>query len=321
MRRLGHPYPPMTHPAIPAFIASLALCVAAPPVAAAASPLDLAGGCAVAGAASLHEVGGPGTGFEATRLEVTVPGPSAQPAPSLRAARLHATAQGARVRPAQLEQAATAAAAGLLTALAGHRGTPCTDRVLQDAAAPLVQALQQGGRLEFVWQDVALRAGSARFGARRLSLRLDGAGSTAHLAALLDGAVSNDPAAALLPETLAVHASLPAAELPALLSASGGNGAPVEVTIDQADARRGDTTLSGQGRATIAATPEAASGQGHITAHGFDALLDAASGMSRLRTALFLARLVAHRQGDQADWDLVWQGGTLLVNNVPVPLR
>lgn len=312
----------MIHPVIPALVVLLALPAGILPAEARDTPFDLAGGCARASSASLHETGGAhGTGFEATRLEVTVPGSSGTPAPSLRAAHLHATAQGAPSRPAELEQAATAAAAALLSALAGSHTTPCPDHVLQDAAAPLAHGLSAGGRYRFDWQDVSVHAGSTRFGAHRLSLQLDGTGGTAHLTAVLNGAVSNDPAAALLPEALAIRASLPDSQLPGLFSAAGGHGTPVDVTIEHVDARRGDTTLDGSGQARLGSSPEAASGQGHVSVHGFDALLDAASGLNRIRTALFLAKLVAHRQGDQADWDLVWQGGTLMVNNVPVPLR
>jgi hypothetical protein len=310
----------MTYPAIPA-LGVLLLSLAPLSGEARAASLQLPGGCAVAHAAGLREgAGAHGAGFDADRLEVVLPG---LPGAALHAAHLHASGQGAVLTSAVLEQAATAAASGLLAAVSGHRDGGCPDPVLHDAAAPLAHALVRGGRAEFTWTGVSIRSGSTRLGARRLSLRLEGDGSAAHLTTVLEGAVSNDPAAGLLPEALAVRASLPADQLPALLSATGGHGAPVDVTIEQADARRGATTLSGQGHAVVAATPEASSGQGHLTAHGFDTLLDAAtaSGLARLRTGLFLAKLVAHRQGDQADWDLAWQQGTLTVNNVPLPLR
>ena len=125
----------------------------------------------------------------------------------------------------------------------------------------------------------------------------------------------------MLPQTVSLHATVPADQVAPLLSAAGGNGEPVSLTIEHLHAQRGDTSLDGQGHATIAPRAADSSGDGHLTIHGYDQLLDAASGLDRLRTALFLARLVAHRDGDAADWDLSWQGGTLLVNNVPLPLR
>lgn len=297
--------------------ASLAIALAAAP--ASAAGLDLPGGCAVAGSASPHE--GPSS-FEAGRLEVVVPGADTAPPPSLHAAQLHASLSGAgAVSTAQLEQASTAAAAALLTALSGHHTGACPDHVLRDAMQPLARGLQGGGGYEFTWTDVAIRAGSTRFGVRHLSLRLASAGVAARLTASLDGILSNDPAAALLPDSLDIHAALPADELPDLASATGGHGRPVDVTIEQAVARRGDTVLSGHGQARVASTAEDSSGQGHVTAQGYDALLEAAAGIDRVRTALFLAQLVGHRKGDHIDWDLAWQGGTLLVNNVPLPLR
>lgn len=291
------------------------------PARAGAAGLDLPGGCAVGGSASLHEAA---DGFEAGRLELVVPGLGLTPAPALHAARLQASAGGAApVGAAVLEQASSAAAAALLTALSGRHAGGCPDAVLQAAMRPLAHGLEGGGRYEFTWSDVSVRSGATRFGARHLSLHVAGDGQAAHLTAALDGAVSNDPASGLLPESLDLRAALPASQVPALLSAAGGHGAPVDVTIEQADAHRGGTALSGHGEARIARTPDESSGQGHVSAQGIDTLIEAAteSGLDRLRTALFLAKLVAHRSGDRADWDLLWQGGTLLVNNVPLPLR
>ncbi|WP_419728920.1 hypothetical protein [Lichenicola sp.] len=292
--------------------------------AARAADLDLPGGCATAGSASLDEAG-PNGGFEAGRLEVVIPGASTTPPPALHAASLRVTSQraAAGVSTAQLEQAATAAAATLLTALSVHHTGACPDHVLQEAMRPLAHGVQAGGAYEFTWSDVSVRAGSTRFGAHRLALRVGGDGRTAQLVGSLEGAASNDRAAALLPESLEVRVALPASELPPLLSAAGGHGAPVDVAIEQVRARRGDSTLEGHGQASIAGEPGAGSGQGQVTITGLDALMEAANapGLERLRTGLFLARLVAHRDGDRSEWDLAWRQGTLLVNNVPLPLR
>lgn len=303
---------------VPALAAWIAIAAPAP---ARSADLDLPGGCAIAGSASLHEGSG---SFDAGRLEVTVPGAGSSNPTSFHAARLRADARGAAsVGPAQLEQASTAAAAALLTALLSARSGACSDAVLQRAMQPLAHGVQTGGSYDFTWTDVAVRAGNTRFGAHHLALHVGGDGRTAHLTGTLDGAASNNRAAGLLPESLDVRVALPADELPALLSATGGHGAPVDVTIEHAVARRGGSTLSGHGQASIASTPDASSGQGQLTAQGFDQLIEAANapGMERLRTGLFLAKLVAHRQGDQSDWDLAWQQGTLMVNNVPLPLH
>lgn len=330
MRRLRHLIRRMTHPSIPALAALLLFLGLSPAGAEAASPADAPHaapvsalglpGCATVHATGLRAGGGPGgTGFEAERADVLLP---AAPDAMLHAARLHADGHGAGLSDAVLEQAATAAAAAVLVALSG-RHDACPDATLRGATDPLAHALAHGGTAGFTWSGVAIRAGNTRLGARRLFLRLDGTGPAARLTVALDGAVSNEAAAGLLPETLAVHASMPADQLSVLLSSPGHPSAPVEVTIEQADARRGDTTLSGHGRGTVGPDPEQGSGEGHVTAHNLDTLLDAAnaSGLGRLRTALFLVKLVAHRQGDQADWDLALQQGVLTINNVPLPMR
>ncbi len=307
----------MTHPPLPALAALLlSFCL---PAGARAAALALPG-CALVHSAALHENGGPhGTGFDADRPDVLLP---ALPDAVLHAAHLHADGRGPGMSDALLEQAATAAAATVLLALSGHRDA-CPGTVIHDAFDPLAQALGHGGSAAFTWSGLAIRNGNTRLGARRLFLRMDGSGPAAEVTIALDGGVSNDAAAGLLPETLSVRASAPADQLPALLASSGPPSRPVEVTIERLDARRGDTALSGEGHGTVAPDPEDSSGEGHLTAHGFDTLLDAAnaSGLGRLRTALFLVKLVAHRQGDQADWDLALQRGVLTVNNVPLPIR
>ncbi len=317
VRRLRHLIRRMTHPPLPALGALfLSVCLSA---GACAADLSLPG-CALVHDAAVREGGGPhGTGFDADRPDVLLP---ALPEVVLHAAHLHADGRGPGVSDAALEQAATAAAATVLLALSDHHNA-CPDAVLRGALDPLAQALGHGGAAAFTWSGVAIRSGNTRLGARRLSLRMDGSGPAARVTIVLDGGVSNDAAAGLLPETLAVHASVPADQLPALLASPDHRSRPVEVTVEQLDARRGDTALSGQGHGTITSDPQDSSGEGHVTAHGFDTLLDAAnaSGLGRLRTALFLVKLVAHRQGDQADWDLALQRGVLTVNNVPLPIR
>ncbi len=308
----------MTHRPIPA-LAALLLFLGLPPAGARAATLALPG-CAAVHATGLREGGGPGgTGFDAERADVLLP---AVPDAVLHAAHLHAEGRGAGLSDAVLEQAATAAAAAVLVALS-DRHDACPDATLRGAIDPLAHALGHGGTAGFTWSGVSIRAGSTRLGARRLLLRLDGGGPAARLTVALDGAVSNDAAAGLLPDTLTMHASTPADQLPVLLASPGRPSAPVPVTIEQLDARRGDTTLSGHGQGTVGRDPEDSGGEGHVTAHDFDALLDAAnaSGLGRLRTALFLVKLVAHRQGDQADWDLALQHGVLTINNVPLPIR
>ncbi len=282
----------------------------------AASPLDLPGGCVVAHAA----VHGTDSKLEADKLEISLP---AEQAAAFHASHLSATARNATLPLGALGHASTAAAAALLGALTGHHDAGCSDQAFKDAIAPVAQAIAHGGHASFAWTGVSLRSGTRRMGAARIALQLDGAGDTAHLALQISGAASNDPAAPLLPERLELNASLPASELPALVAAAGGRGAPVDLTIDQIHAVRGDTTLTGNGQARIAADPAENSGTAHVTVAGYDSLVDAAgtAGLQKIRTALFLAKLMAHQNGGNADWDLKWQGSTLLVNNVPLPIR
>ncbi len=283
-----------------------------------AADLDLPGGCATAGSASLHEHDGPKAGFEAGRLELLVPGLPA--APSMHAGHLQAGGAGAGLAPGQLEQASTAAAAALLAGLSGHHEGGCPDAVLRQASRPLAHALQAGGEASFTWSDVSIRSGRARYGARQLSLHLTG-GPTARLDAVLDGLVGNGEAASLTPAALTLRVSVPAAELPGLLA--GARGGPVQMTIERLHATRDDAVLDGHGQSLIGPDPQASAGEGELTAQGFDTLLAAAGapGLERLHTGLFLARLVAHRDGDRLTWMVSWRGGTLMVNNVPIPMR
>ncbi|MCQ8278815.1 hypothetical protein NFI95_10155 [Acetobacteraceae bacterium KSS8] len=282
----------------------------------AASPLDLPGGCVVARGA----VHGNDTRLEADKLEISLP---ADQAAAFHASHLSAVTRNATLPPGALGHASTAAAAALLGALTGHRDADCSDQAFKEAIAPVAQAVAHGGHVSFAWTGVSLRSGTRRMGAARIALQLDGGGDTARLALQVAGAASNDSAAPLLPERLELNASLPASELPALVAAAGGRGAPVDLTIDRIHAVRGDTTLTGNGQARIAADPADNSGTAHVAIAGYDSLLDAAgtAGLQKIRTALFLAKLMAHRNGGDADWDLKWQGSTLLVNNVPLPIR
>jgi hypothetical protein len=312
----------MTRDTIPAVLAASVL-LAAAASAQAAPTLDLAGGCARATARTMHESAGPrGGGLDADGFSLRVPGLPVDPS-GLDAGRLHVAARGtdADTRPAVLAQAATAASAALLVAVSGKTATGCDPAALRAATAPLQAGLKHGASYDFVWSDLSIRTGQARIGARHLSLHLEGgrSGGDARLALSLDGAVSNDQAATLMPSSAELRLSLPASALPAL-AAPGPGMPPVPVHVDSLQARRDGTSLSGQGDARIAGDPSLSEGHGTVEVTGFDGLLDAASG-ERLRTALFLAQLVAHKHGDALSWNLEWQGGVLTVNKVPLPLR
>jgi len=312
----------MTRSAIPA-LAALPFLLGTPHLAAAApSPLALPDRCIHVAADGVTGRDGAGAaGLDAARLLLLLPD---RPDLSLHAAHLHAVSHGAAsVRAGDLGRASTAAAAVLLTALTGQRGTGCPDPVLQDAAAPLAAGLAPHASIDFVWDGVSLHDGEQRTSIHRLSLHLEGRGADAHLTVSADGSGTNDPIAALLPQSASASLSVPRAQLPQLLSAAGGDGQPVDVAIESLRARHDTSRLEADGEAQVSRSAADSQGRLHLRVHDFDALTQAAgdAGLTRARTALFLAKLVARHEGDASVWDLAWQGGTVTVNNVPLPTR
>ncbi|MCQ8240824.1 hypothetical protein [Rhizosaccharibacter radicis] len=310
-------------------MAALPLLAAVGPAARAASTIDLPGACASGSARTLHEASGPrGGGVDADNFVVRVSGLPISPA-DFNAGHLHIASRGRAedTRPAALAQAATAASAALLTALAGRQPAGCDPQALRAVAAPLQAGLSHGASYDFTWSEISIHTGTTRTGARHLSLHLDGgpatgSGGDAHLTLSVDGAVSNDQAGALLPHTAEMRLSLAAASLPALLAMAPGSP-PLPVRIDGITARRDETSLSGHGDARVSPDPAQAQGTATVDVSGYDALIAAAegAGLQKARTALFLAKLVAHRKGDALSWDLDWHDGLLSVNKVPLPLR
>ncbi len=300
---------------------------------AAAGTLALPAGCGSATATSARRIAaaaGRGAAFEAGALRIQLPPDAAGHPPSFAAASLHVASHGAETGPEALERASTAAGASLLIALTGSGRSGCPADALQAAAYPVMDGLLGGGGYLATWQDVVLGGTAGHVLARRMQLRMDGAGGSGadapvHMTLSLDGITGALTPPTLLPEHLSVSATLPASSLPTLLSAAGGAApdARIPVTIDDIDMRRGSATLHGTGTASAAATPQDSAADIHLVAHDFDALVSAAAlqNMMRVHTTLFLSRLMARQAGDNLEWDLRYGSGLLSVNNVPIPLR
>ncbi|WP_428374957.1 hypothetical protein [Lichenicoccus sp.] len=316
--------------------ASWMLCVppaVASPAGAAAAALALPAGCGSATATSARRIAaaaGKGAAFEASALRIQLPLDATGHPPSFAAAALHVASHGAETGPEALERASTAAGASLLIALTGTGRSKCPADALQAASYPVVDGLLRGGGYLATWQDVALRGTAGHVLARRMQLRLDGAGGAAadapvHMTLSLDGITGTLTPPTLLPEHLSVSATLPASSLPTLLSAAGGAApdARIPVTIDDISMSRGSATLHGTGTANAAATPQDSSAEIHLVAHAFDALVNEAAlqDMTRVHAALFLSRLMARQAGANLEWQLKYGAGLLSVNDVPIPLR
>ena len=293
--------------------------------------LALPAACASVGAAALQPLAaGPDAGFEATQFRVRLPPEAGAEPASMQAARLRVTGHGTDTPQAALEQAAGASAAALLIALTGNGHGGCPTKLLQATGEPIVSGLQHGGSFAAVWQDVVLRGHAGHVAAARMQLRLQAAqGADAdrpvHVTLTLEHVTGKLDPPALLPDRISVGITLAASRLPALLAATGG-GAPDEqipVTVDEIELRRGTAVLHGRGDATAAATPLDSAASLQVTATGYDDLVTQAAvlGLTRVHAALFLSRLVAHRDGDGLRWDVRLADGVLAVNNVPIPLR
>ncbi|TLU72529.1 hypothetical protein [Lichenicoccus roseus] len=310
-----------------------------PAVAATTTSLGLPGGCGTASAVGVHRieaVSGRSAAFEAGALHIQLPPVHAgrdketDPSPSFAAASLHVDSRGVQTTPEALERASTAAGAALLIALTGTGRSGCPADVLQAAAYPVVDGLLRGGGYVGSWQGVTLHGAAGHVLARRMTLRLDGAGGSGpdapiHITLSLDGITGSLTPPTLLPDHLSVAATLPASSVPTLLSAAGGAApdARIPVTIDDITVTRGDATLHGTGTASAAATPQDSAADILLTARDFDALVNAAAlqSLTRVHTTLFLSRLMARQDGDRLQWQVRYGDGLLSVNNVPIPLR
>ena len=295
---------------------------------AATSALDLPRHCARVQANGLHSLAAPGHGFSTNSFRLQLPdGPHAA---SMSASSLHVDSRTDRTSDADLERAASAAAAALLVALSGDRHGGCTTSMLHGAAAPIVDGLAHGGGYVATWLGVALRGASGVVKVRRMQLRLQagaasGAAQPVHVAFSLDGVSGSLKPPTLLPDTLAWRISLPASSLPTLLAATGGGapGARIPVTVDDLRMTQGTTVIDAKGAATAAPTPLASTADLQVTARNYDDLVDraASADMVRLHTALFLASLMGRHDADGLQWDVTYRDGILSVNHLPIPMR
>ena len=223
---------------------------------------------------------------------------------------------------------ADAASLLLMSAITGHHNAACSDWLEQQGKAASA-TLKAGGTYDITWNNAVLTHGSGRVMSSTAHFKVEGSTSahtsaaTLALSGLSFQNISNE---ALLPSSADAAFSLPASELPSLMSAIGGKSATapaVHVTISSFDAARDTVHLKGNGTATLTGNVAATSAGGHLEISNLEALIEKARTAKQMKLAagLVLARLVSHAQNDANVWNATWEGGVLTVNGFPLPIH
>ncbi|WP_124305949.1 DUF945 family protein [Acetobacter pasteurianus] len=238
----------------------------------------------------------------------------------------HLTLHGSGETPEAAHDLADAASLLLMSAMTGHHNAACTDW-LNTQGKRVLAGLQAGKSYDLTWQNATLTHGAAQVSVNTARYQMQGGSATASASLGMDGVSFHNVANQdLLPTAAHATFSLPAAEVPALMSAIGGRStsAPaVHATISSFDATQGDASLHGNGVATLTGNVNNTSASGHLEITNLETLIDKARTAKQMKLAagMVVARLVSHKHGEQNTWDTKWESGVLTVNGFPIPLK
>lgn len=223
---------------------------------------------------------------------------------------------------------AQAASLLLVSAMTGQHNAACT-QWLKAQGQLVVTGLQSGKAYDLTWNNATVVHGSAHVSVTTAHYQMQGSSTAQTSAATLNMSgltFQNVANQQLLPSNARAAFSLPTAELPALMSAIGGQSeaAPaVHATISNFEASEGHARLQGHGQATLTGNVAATSASGHLEITNLEELIEKARAAHQMKLAagLVLGRLVSHHSGEQNTWDTTWEGGVLTVNGFPLPIK
>ncbi|MFT8417877.1 MAG: hypothetical protein ABF636_03460 [Acetobacter sp.] len=230
--------------------------------------------------------------------------------------------------PQAMQDLAQAASLLLVSAMTGQHNGACT-QWLAEQGRQVATSLQSGGTYDLTWNTATIEHGAAHVNVATARYQMQGAATARTSAASLSMtglSFHNVANQQLLPSTARAAFSLPTAEIPALVSAIGGQSksAPaVHATITNFEAAEGTVRLQGHGQATLTGDVAATSASGHLEITNLEELIEKARAARQMKLAagLVLGRLVSHRSGEQNTWDTTWEGGVLTVNGFPLPIK
>ncbi|MCQ9154640.1 hypothetical protein [Acidomonas methanolica] len=227
---------------------------------------------------------------------------------------------------AMLRDANTLGALGALLLDDGRTPRSCDTPDAHAAMRSIVQAVVAGGAPELRWDRAVLVRGAHRTTIRSVILRfhpLPGAPAQIGLAIEADGIARSD--GGLTPSSVSMSVDLPVRALSQ--ADEGAKSVPLvapgeTLTIHSLHAEYGSSQLDGQGFVRPGQSWQNSSGQLHLEISGMHDLLNGLRGNSPsgVTTALAVAQLMGHRDGDRTGWDVALLDGVLSVNHIPLPL-
>lgn len=231
---------------------------------------------------------------------------------------------------ASLRDMSLAASLALLSGVTGQHSMGCSEEYFISVFEPLIEHLNQGGKISIVWKNfkASYNNQTTHFATAKIELSGTQGGKT-YQGVLSTSGVYVTPqsqTAALMPQDATLDFSLPAKDLPALMTSLSGrlsDKAVVPVTISKLEADKSQIHLHGDGTVTLTSKSSHILGKGHLAISNYDDLIALLQqkGLRKASTVAILARLVAHHSDKTHSWDIDWEDGVLTVNHVPLPIQ
>lgn len=241
-------------------------------------------------------------------------------------ARSHTSDSAAQLDKTLLEDLTQLSLLGSLTLLNNHTPHACDTPAIRAAARHVADAITTGSRPEMIWHNVRLRKDDDTIVAQ--SLRITFHPSSADpgridMTAKAEGITSSQKL--VTPSAGSIEVELPARAVRAI--ASGKEKVKLVKAGETLDVRSiravyGESVINGHGMLHSAEDWTHSSGQLHLDIRNIDDLMSVIRERtsSGIASALAIARLMAHRDGEQTSWDIGLSSGVVSINNIPLPI-
>lgn len=223
---------------------------------------------------------------------------------------------------------AQAASLLMLSTITSRHDTACTAWLLSQGKEVLT-ALSNHHENKGVWQNSIIENGDIHIGMGTFAYRMQpfSPQQTSRVTAYARRLTYQNVAyQEIFPSYAQIIFDLPAYELPALMSSTGGQDQElpaVHASIKQILATRDSVKFEAAGQATITGNLALSYVKGDVGITNMEALIEKTrkAEQMRLTAALVLSRFVSHRGNNKNSWKVTWEGGVLTVNGFPVPMK
>lgn len=253
--------------------------------------------------------------------------PSDSPSTSFQAKTVKAKNQSLNLSADQFQRITDITASGFLAIFANHHMQGCSKNYYTTELSPLITDLLQGKGYQFNWQNITIVHQNMRAHADSINAKIEGKGENVRIILTFNGLrINNSKTPSILnPDTGTLDFSVPTKAYPLILAFLNkpSQQADIPITLNNLTAQNPETSIKASGTGLLNDRLQAVAVDGHLAIYNLQRIIEVTqnANLRKVSTALILARFAGRGNAEgNMEWNVIWHGSLLKVNNVPIPI-